>query len=98
MEAATVIITNPTHIAIAIRYEQGADDAPIVMAKGLDYMAMKIREKAKELDIPIIENKPLARNMYYKVEPGSSVPMEMYQAIAEILALVFTMNKKKKLY
>jgi len=98
VEAATVIITNPTHIAIAIRYEQGEDDAPIVMAKGLDYMAMKIREKAKELDIPIIENKPLARNMYYKVEPGSSVPMEMYQAIAEILALVFTMNKKKKLY
>lgn len=98
VEASTVIITNPTHIAIALRYEQGKDEAPIVMAKGLDYMAMKIREKAKENDIPIIENKPLARSMYYKVEPGSSVPVEMYQAIAEILALVFTMNKKKRLY
>ncbi|MFH5834841.1 flagellar biosynthesis protein FlhB [Proteiniclasticum sp. C24MP] len=98
VEASTVIITNPTHIAIAIRYEQGVDEAPVVMAKGLDYMAMKIREKAKEMDIPIIENKPLARGMYYKVEPGSSVPLEMYQAIAEILALVFTMKRKKKLY
>jgi flagellar biosynthesis protein FlhB len=98
VEASTVIITNPTHIAIAIRYEQGVDEAPVVMAKGLDYMAMKIREKAKEMDIPIIENKPLARSMYYKVEPGSSVPLEMYQAIAEILALVFTMKRKKKLY
>jgi len=98
VEAATVIITNPTHIAIALRYEQGVDEAPVVMAKGLDYMALKIREKAKEKNIPIIENKPLARGMYYKVEPGSSVPVEMYQAIAEILALVFTMNKKKRLY
>ncbi len=97
VEASTVIITNPTHIAIALRYEQGKDEAPVVMAKGLDYMAMKIREKAKEMDIPIIENKPLARSMYYKVEPGSSVPVEMYQAIAEILALVFTMNKNKRL-
>jgi len=69
----------------------------VVLAKGLDYMAMKIREKAKEEGIPIIENKPLARSMYYKVEPGSSVPVEMYQAIAEILALVFTMNKNKRL-
>jgi len=84
VEASTVIITNPTHIAIALRYEQGKDEAPVVMAKGLDYMA-------------IIENKPLARSMYYKVEPGSSVPVEMYQAIAEILALVFTMNKNKRL-
>lgn len=97
VEASTVIITNPTHIAIALRYEQGKDEAPVVMAKGLDYMAMKIREKAKEMGIPIIENKPLARSMYYKVEPGSSVPVEMYQAIAEILALVFTMNKNKRL-
>ncbi len=97
VEASTVIITNPTHIAIALRYEQGKDEAPVVLAKGLDYMAMKIREKAKEEGIPIIENKPLARSMYYKVEPGSSVPVEMYQAIAEILALVFTMNKNKRL-
>lgn len=96
VEASTVLITNPTHIAIALRYEQGKDDAPVVMAKGLDYKAMKMREKAKEKGIPIMENKPLARSMYYKVEPGSSVPVEMYQAVAEILALVFTMNQKKK--
>ncbi|WP_313119068.1 flagellar biosynthesis protein FlhB [Proteiniclasticum ruminis] len=96
VEASTVLITNPTHIAIALRYEQGKDDAPVVMAKGLDYKAMKMKELAKEKKIPIIENKPLARSMYYKVEPGSSVPVEMYQAVAEILALVFTMNRKKK--
>jgi flagellar biosynthetic protein FlhB len=96
VEASTVLITNPTHIAIALRYEQGKDDAPVVMAKGLDYKAMKMKEKAKEHKIPVIENKPLARSMYYKVEPGSAVPIEMYQAVAEILALVFTMNQKKK--
>ncbi|HBT18578.1 MAG TPA: flagellar biosynthesis protein FlhB [Clostridiaceae bacterium] len=96
VEASTVLITNPTHIAIALRYEQGKDDAPVVMAKGLDYKAMKMKERAKEHNVPIIENKPLARAMYYEVEPGSSVPVELYQAVAEVLALVFTMNQKKR--
>lgn len=96
VEEATVIITNPTHIAIALRYRQGEDQAPVVMAKGLDYMALKIKEKAKEKGIPVIENKPLARAMYRNVEAGSFVPVELYQAIAEVLAMVYQMEKKNK--
>lgn len=95
VEQASVIITNPTHIAIALKYELGKDQAPMVVAKGVDYMAQKIKEKAKEKGIPIIENKPLARAMYPKVEEGSFVPVELYQAIAEILALVYQMEKNK---
>jgi flagellar biosynthetic protein FlhB len=96
VETSSVIIANPTHIAIALRYEQGVDKAPIVTAKGIDYMAQKIKSKATEKKIPIIENKPLARSMYSKVEPGSFVPVELYQAVAEILALVYQMEKNKK--
>lgn len=98
VEQASVIITNPTHIAIALRYELGKDQAPIVVGKGVDYMAQKIKEKAKEKGIPIIENKPLARAMYPQVEEGSFVPVELYQAIAEILALVYQMEKNKTGY
>jgi len=93
---STVVITNPTHIAIALRYRQGEDQAPVVMAKGLDFMAKKIREKAAENGIPVIENKPLARAMYHNVEAGSLVPVELYQAVAEVLALVYQMEKKNK--
>jgi flagellar biosynthesis protein FlhB len=96
VEEATVVITNPTHIAIALRYKQGEDRAPVVMAKGLDYMAQKIKDRAKEKGIPVIENKPLARAMYPSVKEGSFVPMELYQAIAEVLAMVYQMEKKNK--
>jgi len=96
VEESTVVITNPTHIAIALRYRQGEDQAPVVMAKGLDFMAQKIKEKAREKGIPVIENKPLARAMYHSVEAGSTVPVELYQAIAEVLALVYQMEKKNK--
>lgn len=96
VEEATVVITNPTHIAIALRYKQGEDQAPVVMAKGLDYRALKIKEKAREKGIPVIENKPLARAMYSNVEAGSFVPVELYQAIAEVLAMVYQMEKKNK--
>ncbi|MBF7096307.1 flagellar biosynthesis protein FlhB [Alkalibacter mobilis] len=96
VEESSVIITNPTHIAIALRYEQGKDQAPVVMAKGLDYMAQKIKEKAREVNVPVVENKPLARAMYHKVDPGDHVPVEMYQAIAEILAFVYKLKEKNK--
>lgn len=89
VEEATVVITNPTHLAIALRYEPGKDEAPVVLAKGVDHMAQKIRERATEKGIPLMENKPLARALYPKVEEGDTVPVEMYQAIAEILALVY---------
>lgn len=90
---ATVVITNPTHLAIAIKYEQGGDGAPIVVAKGADNVAIKIKEIASENDIPIIENKPLARLIYKELDVGSEIPADMYQAVAEILALVYKLKK-----
>ena len=92
---ATVVVTNPTHIAVALKYVEGKSEAPILVAKGADRVALKIKEIAKENDIPIIENKPLARLIYSEVELESEIPTEMYQAIAEILALVFKMKKRK---
>jgi flagellar biosynthesis protein FliR/FlhB len=92
---ATVIVTNPTHIACALRYEDGKDSAPILLAKGADNIAVKIKEIAKENNVPIIENKPLARMIYAQVDIDSEVPNEMYQAVAEILAIVYKMKKKK---
>ncbi|MBU3111796.1 fused FliR family export protein/FlhB family type III secretion system protein [Clostridium lacusfryxellense] len=91
---ATVVITNPTHLAIAIKYEQGGEGAPIVVAIGADNVAIKIKEIASENDIPIIENKPLARLIYNELEVGSEIPTDMYQAVAEILALVYKLKKK----
>lgn len=93
---ATVIITNPTHISIAIRYERDVDSAPIVIAKGADILAMKIREIAKENDIPIIENKPLARMIYKEVDVDQEVPAEMYQAVAEVLVAVYKIKNRYK--
>lgn len=95
---ANVIVTNPTHISIAIRYERGKDETPIVVAKGADLIAFKIREIAKEHDIPIIENKPLARLMYKEVEIDQEIPESMYQAVAEVLVAVYKIkNRYKKL-
>ena len=90
---ATVVITNPTHIAVALKYEEGMGQAPMVVAKGADYVAYKIKEKAGESNIPIIENRPLARMIYEKVELEEEIPAEMYEAVAEILAFVFKFNK-----
>ncbi|TCK97908.1 flagellar biosynthetic protein FlhB [Natranaerovirga hydrolytica] len=92
---ADVIITNPTHFAVAIQYEQNSLKAPFVIAKGTDFMAKKIREKAKENDIEMVENKPLARTLYYTVEIGDEIPEELYQAVAEILAFVYTLKQSR---
>jgi flagellar biosynthesis protein FlhB len=85
---ATVVITNPTHFAIALRYEPDMA-APIVVAKGVDLLAQKIKEIARENDIMTIENKPLARALYKAVEVGDSIPAQLYQAVAEILVIVY---------
>ena len=86
---ATVVITNPTHLAIALKYEEGGDmEAPKVVAKGADYLALKIKTIAKENDVPVIENKPLARMMYDIVKIDDDIPPDLYQAVAEILAVV----------
>ncbi|HSQ87858.1 fused FliR family export protein/FlhB family type III secretion system protein [Romboutsia sp.] len=96
--SSTVIVTNPTHISIAIRYEKGKDTTPIVVAKGADVLAFKIREIAKEHDIPIIENKPLARLIYKEVEVDQEIPEDVYQAVAEVLVAVYKIkNRYKKL-
>lgn len=96
VETATAVITNPTHLAIAIRYDKSQDEVPIIVAKGADHQAAKIRERANESNVPIIENKPVARAMYKSIEVGQPVPVDMYQAIAEILALVYQMEEMNK--
>ncbi|SFH62881.1 flagellar biosynthetic protein FlhB [Pseudobutyrivibrio sp. OR37] len=87
---ADVVITNPTHLAVAILYDNTKDDAPRVVAKGEDYLAKKIKDVAKESNVPIVENKPLARALYATVEIDETIPPELYQAVAEILAVVYT--------
>lgn len=89
---ADVVITNPTHYAVAIKYDPEQYDAPIVLAKGEDYLAQKIKEAAREHDIEIVENKPLARMLYANVEVGQLVPPELYQAVAEVLAFVYQLK------
>ena len=91
---ADVVITNPTHYAVAIKYDQEVYDAPYVVAKGADYLAQKIKETAKENHIEIVENKPLARMLYANVEVGGVVPPELYQAVAEVLAFVYHLQGK----
>lgn len=91
---ADVVITNPTHFAVAIKYEPEVYDAPYVVAKGADYLAQKIKDVAKENRIEIVENKPLARMLYANVEVGSVVPPELYQAVAEVLAFVYHLQGK----
>ena len=87
---ADVVITNPTHIAVAILYDNTKDEAPRVVAKGEDYLAKKIKDTAKESGVPIVENKPLARALYATVDIDQVIPPELYQAVAEILAVVYT--------
>ena len=87
--SASVVITNPTHFAIALRYDREKDAAPIVVAKGADIFAAKIRELARENNIPLVENPPLARALYKLVEPKQMIPVEFFGAVAEILAYVF---------
>ncbi|NLK75694.1 MAG: flagellar biosynthesis protein FlhB [Clostridiales bacterium] len=90
---ADVIITNPTHLAVAIKYDKETSSAPVVIAKGADYLAQKIKEVAKENNIEIVENKPLARMLYYNVELGAEIPPELYQMTAEVLAYVYGLKK-----
>ena len=85
---ADVVITNPTHFAVALCYEPDKFDAPYVVAKGEDFLAQKIKEVAREHHVEIVENKPLARMLYANVEIGELVPPELYQAVAEVLAMV----------
>lgn len=91
---ADVVITNPTHYAVALKYDAEEAQAPIVLAKGTDYLALQIKEKAKEADVEIVENKPLARMLYANVEIGEEIPPELYQTVAEILAAVYRLKNR----
>lgn len=93
---ADVIITNPTHFAVAIRYDASEMSAPTVVAKGQDYLALKIREVAKKHRIVTMENKPLARALYSQVEIGQQIPEELFKAVAEVLAYVYKLQGKVK--
>jgi flagellar biosynthetic protein FlhB len=92
---ADVVIRNPTHYAVALKYTPGEDDAPIVVAKGQDYTALKIIEVAKKHDIHITENKPLARGLYEGAEIGMPIPEEFYKPVADILAYIYRLRKSK---
>lgn len=85
---ADVVITNPTHFAVALKYEPDSGKAPVVIAKGADYLAFQIKDKARECNIEIVENKPLARMLYHNVDIGMEIPPELYQVVAEILAKI----------
>jgi flagellar biosynthetic protein FlhB len=93
---ASVVVTNPTHFAVALRYEPESDAAPVVVAKGADNVAAKIREIAKESDVPLIENPPLARALFKVVEPNQIIPAEFFGPVAELLAYVFRQKEKAK--
>jgi len=89
---ADVVITNPTHFACALRYDEKIAPAPVLLAKGQDYIALRIKEIAEENNVEIVENKPLARTIYETVEIGQAIPPELYQAVAEVLAFVYSLK------
>lgn len=91
---ADVVITNPTHFAVALKYDANVSKAPVLLAKGEDYLALKIKEVAKENHVEIVENKPLARMIYHNVDIGAEIPPELYQAVAEVLATVYRMKNR----
>jgi flagellar biosynthetic protein FlhB len=92
---ADVVVTNPTHYAVALRYEQAEMAAPKVIAKGVDAVAQKIREIAAEHNIPVVENPPLARGLYASVEIDQEVPPEFYKAVAELIGYIYKLKRKR---
>ena len=95
LPSADVVITNPTHYAVAIKYDAQQHSAPVVLAKGEDFLAQRIKEVAKENHVEIVENKPLARMLYANVDVGQEVPPELYQAVAEVLAFVYSLRENR---
>ncbi|MGF1510194.1 MAG: flagellar biosynthesis protein FlhB [Myxococcota bacterium] len=89
VKTATVVATNPTHFAVALRYERGTDASPVVVAKGVDHRASRIRSLASEYGIPMIEDPPLARALHALVKEGQSVPVELFRPVARLLAIVY---------
>ncbi len=93
---ATVVVTNPTHFAIALKYEQGESGAPVCVAKGMDRIALKIREVAEEAGVPIVEDPPLARALYATVEVEEAIPLQHYEAVAKVIGFVLNAAKRRR--
>jgi flagellar biosynthesis protein FlhB len=93
VKRATVVITNPTHFAVALEYKRGAMAAPLVLAKGADHLAAAIREQAQKYGIPMVENKPLAQALYKTAEVGESIPANLFAAVAEVLAQLVRLKR-----
>ena len=94
--SATVVVTNPTHFAVALKYEQGQTAAPICVAKGMDRIALKIREVAEAADVPVIEDPPLARALYAAVEVDQTIPLQHYEAVAKVIGFVLNAAKRRR--
>ena len=92
---ADVVVTNPTHFAVVLRYRKEEGEAPIVLAKGVDFLAHKIREIAQENNVPLVENAPLARGLYYKTREGQMIAPEFFTAVAEILATIYRRKREQ---
>ncbi|MGQ9556342.1 MAG: flagellar biosynthesis protein FlhB [Desulfurispora sp.] len=91
---ATVVVTNPVHYAVALRYRDGVDRAPVVVAKGAGDLAVQVKQIAARHRVPVIEDPPLARQLYRQVEVGREIPVELYRAVAEVLALVYRLKRR----
>jgi flagellar biosynthetic protein FlhB len=97
VKKASVVITNPTHYAVALSFDMTTMEAPKVLAKGRDLVAAQIREEARWAGVPLVENPPLARSLYRAVEPGQSIPAELYAAVAAILAYLFRQEAEERM-
>ena len=95
VQEADVVITNPTHFAVALKYNPQEMPAPLLVAKGVDAVAERIRETAREHDVPLVENPPLARALFASVELEEEIPAEHYKAVAEIISYVFRLKGRK---
>jgi len=95
VKTATAVVVNPTHYAVAIRYQHETMSAPVVVAKGKNYLALRIRARALEYQIPLIENPPLAQALYKSVDVGQQIPSHLYRAVAEILAYIYRLMGTK---
>ncbi len=93
---ATAVIVNPTHYSVAIRYEMESMAAPRVLAKGKNYLALRIRQIATEHEVPIVENQPLAQALYKSADVGQEIPAHLYRAVAEVLAYIFKLMHPRR--
>jgi len=93
---ATAVIVNPTHYAVALRYDHETMATPMVVAKGKNYLALRIRQRALENNIPLVENPPLAQALYKGVDVGKEIPAHLYRAVAEVLAYIYRLTRARR--